>query len=156
MGYRVRRRSVFAGLTEEWLRATYRNALCSPGSDATAMASDGATAEAVFPGAFTWAAWYFRRMVRETRELTLDDAVRHMTSVAADRAKLKGRGRLVPGAWADIVIFDPERFRDTATLQEPKRPAEGIVHVLVNGQIALTDGAFTGVRSGAVLRRGQI
>lgn len=141
---------------EEWLRATFRNPLCSPGSDATTLGTDGPLADAVFPGAFTWASWYFRRMVRETGELTLEDAICRMTSLAADRVGLKGRGRLVEGAWADVVIFDPRRFSDRATQHEPKRLAEGVIHVLVNGRMTLRDGKFTGTRAGAVLRGGKI
>ena len=140
---------------EGWLRATFRHPLCSPASDATTLGIDGPLADAMWPGAFTWAAWYFRRMVRETGELTLEDAIRRMTSLAADRIGLKGRGRLMPGAWADVVVFDPERYCDRATQTEPKRLAGGVIHVLVNGRPAVRAGKLTGERPGSVLRKGQ-
>jgi N-acyl-D-amino-acid deacylase len=92
-------------------------------------------------------------MVRETGELTLEEAVRRMTSLPADRIGLKGRGRLVHGAWADVVVFDPDRFRDQATQGEPKRLAGGVIHVVVNGRPAIRDGKFTDERPGSVLRK---
>ena len=140
---------------EAWLRATFRHPLCSPASDATTLGTDGPLADTMWPGAFTWAGWYFRRMVRETGELTLEDAVRRMTSLPADRIGLKGRGRLVRGAWADVVVFDPDRYCDQATQDEPKRLAAGVIHVLVNGKPAMRAGKLTDERPGNVLRKGQ-
>ena len=91
--------------------------------------------------------------VREAGLLTLEDAVRRMTSLPAGRFGLTGRGRLVPGGYADIVVFDPETIGDRATFEQPTEPAAGIDVVLVNGEIVWKGGAATGSRPGRALRR---
>jgi N-acyl-D-amino-acid deacylase len=63
------------------------------------------------------------------------------------------RGRLAPGAWADIAVFDPDAIRDTATFTEPHALAVGVEYVLVNGTLAWANGVATGARAGRVLRR---
>src|ERR1041384_1361620 len=72
--------------------------------------------------------------VRERRLLGLEEAVRRMTSLPADRLGLRDRGRLVEGARADLVVFDPKTVADRSTYDEPRRFAEGIDEVLVNGR----------------------
>ena len=89
--------------------------------------------------------------VREKKTLTLEDAVRKMTSFPAARLKLTDRGILRPGMKADIVIFDPATVRDTATFEKPHAYAEGFSHVLVNGQVVFENGAMTSARPGRVL-----
>ncbi|HFB98223.1 MAG TPA: D-aminoacylase [Bryobacterales bacterium] len=91
------------------------------------------------------------RYVREWRVLTLEDAVRKMTSLPASRLGLEDRGLLRKGMKADIVIFSPERVRDTATWLEPHQYPVGIRHVLVNGELVLRDGRMTDARPGRVL-----
>ena len=76
-----------------------------------------------------------------------------MTSLPADRFGLKGRGRLLPGTIADLVLFDPATVLDRATFADPKQPAAGIATVFVNGQAVWRDGRPTGARPGRVLRR---
>jgi N-acyl-D-amino-acid deacylase len=93
------------------------------------------------------------KYVREEGVLTLEDAVRRMTSFPAQRLGLRDRGMLREGMWADIVIFDPERVIDKATYLEPHQFPEGILHVLVNGRIVVTNEALTGELPGKVLRR---
>ncbi|MFO1059052.1 MAG: amidohydrolase family protein [Dongiaceae bacterium] len=140
--------------TEEELMLTYRHPLCAIGSDATALAPDGPLAGSVFHGAYSWAAWFFRRAVRETGLLSLREAIHRLTGLPAERMRLSGRGRLAVGARADIAVLDPARFGERATVAEPNRVAEGMVHVLVNGVPALRDGAATGHRAGEVLQAG--
>ncbi len=94
----------------------------------------------------------FARYVRDRAEITLTEAVRRMTSLPAGRFGLAGRGTLAPGNWADVVVFDPDRFRDEATYAEPKREAAGLHWVLVNGELAYDHGRHTGARSGRLLR----
>jgi dihydroorotase/N-acyl-D-amino-acid deacylase len=89
--------------------------------------------------------------VREKRTVSLEDAVRKMTSFPATRLKLTDRGILRPGMKADIVIFDPATVRDTATFEKPHAYAEGFSHVLVNGEIVFENGAMTPARPGRVL-----
>lgn len=137
---------------EEELARAFVHPACMIGSDATTLSPDGPLARAVFHGAYTWAAWFFRRFVRERRLLTLEDAVRRLAALPADRVGLRGRGVLREGAWADVIAFDPARFAERGTLEEPGQLSEGMVHVVVNGEVALGEGHFTGRRPGRVLR----
>ena len=92
------------------------------------------------------------RYVRDLGVLSLEGAVQRMTAVAANELMLADRGRLVPGAAADIVVFDAEHIRDQSTFAEPHRTAVGIRYVLVGGQLVLEDGKPNGARPGRVLR----
>jgi dihydroorotase/N-acyl-D-amino-acid deacylase len=91
------------------------------------------------------------RYVREQKVLTLEEAVRKMTSLPAARLGLMDRGLLRPGMKADITIFDPATARDTATFQNPHQYAEGFHAVIVNGQVVFEGGAMTDARPGRVL-----
>lgn len=94
-----------------------------------------------------------RRYVVEEPILALADAVRSMTTLPARVFRMQGRGELRPGAYADVIVFDLARVRDTATYAQPHQLAEGMVHVFVNGRPAVTDGTFTSERAGRILRR---
>jgi N-acyl-D-aspartate/D-glutamate deacylase len=124
------------------------------GSDGLAISADGPWGRSPvhprFYGAFPRVLAHF---VRTRHALPLEEAIRKMTSLPADRLGLKGRGRLVEGAAADLVIFDPLAIQDQATFEEPHRYPTGISHVMVNGQWAVYEGAQTAARSGQVLRR---
>jgi len=89
--------------------------------------------------------------VREKHIITLEDAVRKMTSFPAARVGLSDRGILRPGMKADIAVFDPQRVRDKATYDQPHQYAEGFAYVIVNGQIVFENGAMTAARPGRVL-----
>ncbi|HXV59252.1 MAG TPA: D-aminoacylase [Vicinamibacteria bacterium] len=94
------------------------------------------------------------RYVRGERRLSLEEAVRRMTSLPADTIGIRNRGRLVEGAHADIVIFDPNEVKDLATLDAPRQKARGIERVLVNGSSVYAEGKPTGELPGTTLRRG--
>jgi dihydroorotase/N-acyl-D-amino-acid deacylase len=94
------------------------------------------------------------RYVREQGVLTLEDAVRKMTSLPAERIGLKERGELREGWHADVVVFDPATVTDRATFEDPHQYPDGIPWVIVNGKVAVEDGSFRDVRSGKVLRKG--
>ena len=94
-----------------------------------------------------------RRYVLEDEFVTLPSAIRSMTSLPATAFRIEDRGVIRPGAYADIVVFDLDQITDLATYAEPHQYAEGVVHVLVNGAVALRDGEPTGTNAGAVLRR---
>jgi N-acyl-D-amino-acid deacylase len=91
--------------------------------------------------------------VRETKALTLEAAVRKMTSLPASILGLVDRGLLAAGMAADIVVFDPATIIDHATYEQPTLASEGVRHVLVNGRLALRAGQATGAQAGRVLRR---
>lgn len=96
------------------------------------------------------------RYVRGRRLLTLEEAIRKMTSLPALRLGLYDRGLILPGMWADILVFDPERVEDEADFTPPEmamRYPEGIEHLLVNGILTVRDGEHTGAMAGRVLKR---
>jgi N-acyl-D-amino-acid deacylase len=95
------------------------------------------------------------QFVRDEAVLSLEGAVAKMTSMPADRLGLKGRGRIVDDAIADLVIFDPVTVRSNATYDEPRRAPDGIEHVLVDGRFVLEHGKHTGATPGRALRRGR-
>jgi N-acyl-D-amino-acid deacylase len=91
------------------------------------------------------------KYVREEKVLTLEDAVRKMTSLPAQTLRLKDRGLLKEGYWADVVIFDPAVVSDPATYETPQQYAKGVPYVLVNGAVVIDRGNHTGARAGRVL-----
>ena len=95
------------------------------------------------------------QFVRDEGLLSLEEAVRRMTSAPAARLGLRGRGRLVDGLAADIVVFDPKRIRARATYDEPRAFPEGIEWVIVNGTIVVEAGRHTGARTGRSLHSGR-
>ena len=121
----------------------------------TMIASDGGVvvfdAGVPHPRNYGTFARVLSRYVRERNTLTLEDAVRKMTSLPAGRFRIFDRGLLRPGMKADLVVFDPKRVRDAAEFGKPHRYAEGFIHVFVNGRPVLRDGRMTGERPGRVL-----
>ena len=144
---------ILLSYSEELLSQTYQHPHCMVGSDATALCPDGPLAEASFHGSYTWASWFYRRMVRETKTFTAEEAIHKITGMPAAVLGLKGRGIIQAGAWADLAIFDPATFGETGTTFEPNQLAIGMKHVIVNGEIGMRDGRITGKRTGQVLRR---
>ena len=95
------------------------------------------------------------RYARDERVLSLEDAVRKMSALTASRLRLRERGLVREGWWADLVVFDPATVIDTATYDEPHRYPVGIEHVIVNGELALADGETQTGRHGRFLRLGR-
>jgi N-acyl-D-amino-acid deacylase len=93
------------------------------------------------------------KYVRDDHVLTLEDAIRKMTSLAAEHAGLQRRGKIAPGNYADLVLFDPATVQDRSTPKEPHLTSTGILQVWVNGQSVWRDGRVTGERPGRVLKR---
>jgi N-acyl-D-amino-acid deacylase len=123
----------------------------------TAIASDG---RLVAPGdGHPHPRWYgtfprvLARYVRERQVLTLEEAVRRMSALPADRLGLADRGRIVEGHFADLVVFDPATVADRATFEEPHQYPTGIPYVLVNGVPVVDGGEFASARPGRALRR---
>ena len=92
------------------------------------------------------------RYVREKGVLTLEEAIRKMTSLPAEKLRLKTKGLLAPNYDADVTIFDPETTIDTATYEEPRQHPTGIEWVIVNGQVVVEKGRHTGARPGRTVR----
>ncbi len=92
------------------------------------------------------------KYVREERVIPLEEAVRRLTSLPATNLKLRRRGALEPGHFADVVVFDPQTITDHATFDQPHQLATGMVHVFVNGVHVLNNGEHTGATPGRVVR----
>lgn len=93
------------------------------------------------------------RYVRERGVLTLEDAIRRMTGFPAQRLGLSDRGNVRAGARADLVVFDPDTIIDRATYDDPRQTPLGIHYVVVNGEVTVENGQYTGARAGRVIRR---
>ena len=96
---------------------------------------------------------FLARYVREKKVVSLPEAVRKMTLLPAARLGLTQRGRVAPGLWADLVVFDPETVADAATFDNPHRYPVGVRDVVVNGVPVVLAGDYTGARPGKLLRR---
>jgi N-acyl-D-amino-acid deacylase len=123
-------------------------------TDAEALAADGPLSEGTpHPRAYGTYPRVLSQYVRERGLLTWEEAIRKMTRLPAERVGLRDRGVVREGAFADLVVFDPDTIADTATYAQPHQYPEGIHHVLVNGRFVVQDGDQTAERPGAVLRR---
>ncbi len=123
------------------------------GSDAGSLAPEGAFLKSnPHPRAYGNFARLLGRYVREEGVLSLEEAVRRLTSLPASNLKIKRRGALAPGYYADVVVFDPEEIIDHATFSEPHQYSTGVRGVFVNGVQVLKDGEHTGATPGRVVR----
>jgi len=95
---------------------------------------------------------FLSEMRRDKKLVSLEEAVRKMCALPASRLQLTRRGRIAPGCFGDVVVFDPDTVQDTATFTDPHQYSTGIDTVAVNGQVALENGSPTGVRAGRVVR----
>jgi N-acyl-D-amino-acid deacylase len=122
-------------------------------SDAESSAPEGVfLLSSTHPRAYGNFARIFAKYVRDEHLMTVEEAVRKLTSLPADNLSLKDRGRLRSGAFADLVIFDPKTFQDHSTYAKPMQYATGVTDVFINGALALKDGVPTGASTGRVLR----
>jgi N-acyl-D-amino-acid deacylase len=146
--------AMFHKLSEEHLERILKLDWVMIGSDSSSRGADGPTARG-FPhprGCGTFPR-VLARYVREKKLLTLTQAVRKMTGLAAEAFGLKDRGVIRQGAFADVAVFDPARFADAATYRSPKAAAAGLVHLFVNGRPVVLAGKPTTERPGRLLRR---
>ncbi len=140
-------------MTEEDLKMGMAQHWVSFCTDANARATDGPLYEGKpHPRAYGSFPRILAKYVRQDKLLSLEDAVRKMTSLPAQRVGLKERGILKPGFYADVVIFDPASVTDKATFENPHQYSEGVSLVLVNGTPVWEDGKFTGNLPGKILR----
>jgi N-acyl-D-amino-acid deacylase len=123
------------------------------GSDAEAQAPEGVFLKSsTHPRAYGNVARLLGRYVRDEKLVPLAEAIRRLTSQPADNLKLRDRGRLAPGYFADVVVFDPATVADHATFEKPQQFATGVRDVLVNGAVVLRDGKHTGTFAGRFVR----
>jgi len=123
------------------------------GSDAGSIAPEGVFLKSQpHPRTYGTFARVLGHFVRDLHALTLEDAIRRMTSLPATNLSLAGRGSLTAGQFADVVAFDPATIQDRATYEQPHQYATGMRHVLVNGAPVLVDGEHTDARPGRVVR----
>ena len=140
-------------MTEDDVRLALKDPLVSVGTDAGAKAEDGPLSESKsHPRAWGSFPRILGHYVRDEHLLTLEEAIRKMTSRPAIRVGFMDRGLLRPAFAADIVVFDPATIRDVATFEDPTHYAAGIKWVLVNGRAVVADGRITAERPGRVLR----
>jgi len=145
--------TVYFLMSEENVRKKIALPWISFGSDAEALSPEGVFLESnPHPRAYGNFARLLGRYVRDEGVISLEEAVRKITSQPATNLGLRGRGSLAPGYFADVVVFDPETVRDKATFAEPHQLAEGVAHVFVNGTHTVRDGAHTGALAGRVVR----
>ena len=122
-------------------------------SDAGSYASEGIFLNSsTHPRAYGNFARLLGRYVRDERIISLEEAIRKLTSLPAGNLRIRDRGQLTAGYFADVVVFDPAQIQDHATYEDPHQYATGMVHVWVNGTQVLRDGEHTGATPGRVVR----
>jgi N-acyl-D-amino-acid deacylase len=144
---------IFFSMNEEDVRTAMRQPWVSFGSDSGSPTPEArAKNQAQHPRAYGTFARVLGHYSRDEHLFSLEEAVRRMTSQAADRAHLTDRGVLRPGMKADVVVFDPATIRDVATFDDPHHFSEGVVDVVVNGVPVLRGGKMTGALPGRTIR----
>ena len=144
--------SIFYLQSEENVKKILRLPFVSFGSDAGSLATIKIFEDwGAHPRAYGTFARVLGKYVREEKIITLEDAVRKMTSLPASNLKIKKRGRLVKGYYADLAIFDPDSIRDMATFENPQQYAIGMKHVFVNGVQVLSNGQHTNAKPGRII-----
>jgi N-acyl-D-aspartate/D-glutamate deacylase len=145
--------TVFFHHSEPDMQYALKQPFTSIGSDGLAMSPEGPRGKSIpHPRSYGTFPRVLGRYVRELHAITLEDAIRKMTSANADKISIVDRGRIQVGLAADITVFDSATIADRATFVEPHQYAVGVSYVLVNGQVVLDKGTHTGALPGRVLR----
>ena len=140
-------------IDEDNLQRAIRLPWVSFGSDAASMAPEGVFLRSItHPRAYGNFARLLGKYVRDEHVIALEGAIRRLTSLPADNLRIKDRGRLAAGQFADVVVFDPKTIADRATYDQPHQYAVGVRDVWVNGTQVLKDGEHTGAKPGRVVR----
>ncbi|HSJ10210.1 MAG TPA: amidohydrolase family protein [Longimicrobiales bacterium] len=144
---------VYFLMSEENVKRQIALPYMSFGSDAASMSTEGVFLRSnPHPRAYGNVARLLGKYVRDEHVITLQEAVRRLTSLPAENLRLQRRGLLRAGHFADVVVFDPRTIRDNATFEQPHQYATGVDHVFVNGVQVLRDGEHTGATPGRVVR----
>jgi N-acyl-D-amino-acid deacylase len=145
--------TVYFLMSEENVKRQITLPYMSFGSDAGSPAAEGwFLKSSTHPRAYGNFARLLGKYVRDENVITLEEAIRKLTSLPAGNLKIKNRGALIPGYYADVVVFDPLKIQDHATFENPHQYSTGMVHVFVNGTQVLNEGEHTGARPGRVVR----
>lgn len=146
--------TVYFHHSEEDMRYALRQPFVSIGSDGTAVATEGPLAAGnPHPRYYGTFPRVLGRYVRDEKVITLEEAIRKMTSANAGKIRIWDRGLLRPGMAADVTIFDAARIIDNATYEKPHQYATGVEYVIVNGSVVLDRGTHTGAKPGRIIRR---
>jgi len=145
--------TVYFLMSEENVKKQIQLPYMSFGSDAGALAAEGVfLRSSTHPRAYGNFARLLGKYVREEQVISLEEAVRKLTSLPASNLKIDKRGLLEPGYYADIVVFNPATIQDHATFEDPHQYATGVEHVFVNGVQVLQNGTHTGATPGRFVR----
>jgi N-acyl-D-amino-acid deacylase len=145
--------AVYFMMSEDNVRRKLAKPWVSFGSDAGAPAAEGVFMNTnPHPRAYGNFSRLLGKYVREEKIITMQEAIRRMTSLPAYNIGIDERGQLGEGYFADVVVFDPEKIADRATFEEPHQYATGVWHVFVNGEQVLKNGRHTGATPGRVVR----
>lgn len=145
--------TVYFLMSEENLKKQIRRPWMMFGSDAGAPAAEGHILQSnVHPRTYGNVARLLGKYVRDEQVISLEEAVRRLTLLPAQTLSISQRGRLAPGFFADITVFDPDTIEDKATFEKPHQYSTGVVHVLVNGTPVVSDGKHTNARPGRAIR----
>ena len=140
-------------MSEENIKRQIALPYLSFGSDAESAAPEGVFLKSsTHPRAYGNFARLLGKYVRDEKVIPLEEAIRKLTSLPAGNLKIKQRGTLTSGYFADVVVFDPAKIQDHATFEKPHQYATGMMHVFVNGKQVLENGEHTGAKPGRVVR----
>lgn len=138
--------------SEENIKKIMRLPYVSFGSDAGSLALTEMFKDwGAHPRAYGTFARVLGKYVRDEKIISLEEAVRRMTSLPATNLKISKRGRLVPGYYADLVVFNPDTISDRATFENPQQYAVGMNQVFINGTLVLTNGEHTNAKPGRII-----
>ena len=144
--------TVYFLMSEDNVQKQIRLPWVSFDSDAASLAPEKAFLKSnPHPRAYGNFARLLGKYVRDERLISMEEAVRRLTSFSAETLGIKQRGVLKKGYFADVVVFDPERIQDHATFEKPHQYATGVRHVFVNGIQVLKDGEHTGAKPGRIV-----
>jgi N-acyl-D-amino-acid deacylase len=144
--------TVYFMMSEDNIKKQIRLPWVSFGSDAASMATEGLFLKSsAHPRAYGNFARLLGKYVRGEKVITLEEAIRRLTSLPASNLALDRRGLLQPGHFADVVVFDPATIADRATFENPHQYSVGVKQVFVNGVLVLKDGEHTGAKPGRAL-----
>jgi len=145
--------AIYFLISEDNVRRMLRLPYVSFGSDAASMSDLKIFADwGTHPRAYGTFARFLGKYVRDGKLVTLEEAVRRLTSLPASNLNIKKRGKINIGYYADLAIFNPAMIGDQATFENPKQYAVGMVHVFVNGALVLDNGEHTGATPGRIIR----